>query len=867
MNNLHYKLIGKNTFIFTLIAFIFVLGNAVITKAEETSNIVFKSEQGVIYKVINESEVQIGDGENSILDLPTDLTIPEIVEFNEKQYSVTKVGAFAFSTFEDESGLVQFSGSNVENLNLPKTIEVIDKKAFHSATNLKTISFPLDSSLREIADNAFEFAGLTKFTLPDSVETIGNNAFIYNNNLVELNINKESKLKKVGQGAFKTNPKLKEIYIPEGVLSIGDAVFSGDIGLKNIIVDSKNLAYASLNGVLFTKDLTELIVYPADKIDLEYTLPKSVSKIADYAFEYNTSLRKITLNDELKEIGDFVFKNMLRLEEFNMGNQVETIGRLAFYNIANLTQLVIPDSVSSYGSNPFYNLEGLRKIVFGKNTNNLVYGFIGGEFPVLEDIVLKSENIIIDPDALNFYSSNDSKKIKYNVSSQQVKEELIAKLGIPEYNIELLPLNENSAEKEPTATEQPTTSAEKEPTATEQPTTSAEKEPTATEQPTTSAEKEPTATEQPTTSAEKEPTATEQPTTSAEKEPTATEQPVTNAEKEPTATEQPITNAEKEPTATEQPTTNAEKEPTATEQPTTSAEKEPIATEQPVTNAEKEPTATEQPITNAEKEPTATEQPTTNAEKEPTATEQPTTSAEKEPTATEQPTTSAEKEPTETEQPTTTTLKNQQETSLIDRSTRVYISFLNGVTPKESTMSVSEITIGSVYDSLKSDYNKIKLFDISLLDSSGNKVQPKGNVLVHLPIPDNFDTSKTKVYYINDNGTRITMNGYVDGEYYVFETTHFSYYALVQENTVTSSDYEETFLKNDDVGKNDTQFEKTYLDSAKQDSIISGKSEAILPQTGGNTNYWLMLIGLSIVMAILFIWSFICKYKLYNNKK
>ncbi|HFE9852948.1 TPA: leucine-rich repeat protein [Enterococcus faecalis] len=685
MNNLHYKLIGKNTFIFTLIAFIFVLGNAVITKAEETSNIVFKSEQGVIYKVINESEVQIGDGENSILDLPTDLTIPEIVEFNEKQYSVTKVGAFAFSTFEDESGLVQFSGSNVENLNLPKTIEVIDKKAFHSATNLKTISFPLDSSLREIADNAFEFAGLTKFTLPDSVETIGNNAFIYNNNLVELNINKESKLKKVGQGAFKTNPKLKEIYIPEGVLSIGDAVFSGDIGLKNIIVDSKNIEYASLNGVLFTKDLTELIVYPADKIDLEYTLPKSVSKIADYAFEYNTSLRKITLNDELKEIGDFVFKNMLRLEEFNMGNQVETIGRLAFYNVANLTQLVIPDSVSSYGSNPFYNLEGLRKIVFGKNTNNLVYGFIGGEFPVLEDIVLKSENIIIDPDALNFYSSNDSKKIKYNVSSQQVKEELIAKLGIPEYNIELLPLNENSAEKEPTATEQPTTSAEK--------------------------------------------------------------------------------------------------------------------------------------------------------------------------------------EPTETEQPTTTTLKNQQETSLIDRSTRVYISFLNGVTPKESTMSVSEITIGSVYDSLKSDYNKIKLFDISLLDSSGNKVQPKGNVLVHLPIPDNFDTSKTKVYYINDNGTRITMNGYVDGEYYVFETTHFSYYALVQENTVTSSDYEETFLKNDDVGKNDTQFEKTYLDSAKQDSIISGKSEAILPQTGGNTNYWLMLIGLSIVMAILFIWSFICKYKLYNNKK
>uniref|UniRef100_UPI00404122CF leucine-rich repeat protein n=1 Tax=Enterococcus faecalis TaxID=1351 RepID=UPI00404122CF len=450
MNNLHYKLIGKNTFIFTLIAFIFVLGNAVITKAEETSNIVFKSEQGVIYKVINESEVQIGDGENSILDLPTDLTIPEIVEFNEKQYSVTKVGAFAFSTFEDESGLVQFSGSNVENLNLPKTIEVIDKKAFHSATNLKTISFPLDSSLREIADNAFEFAGLTKFTLPDSVETIGNNAFIYNNNLVELNINKESKLKKVGQGAFKTNPKLKEIYIPEGVLSIGDAVFSGDIGLKNIIVDSKNIEYASLNGVLFTKDLTELIVYPADKIDLEYTLPKSVSKIADYAFEYNTSLRKITLNDELKEIGDFVFKNMLRLEEFNMGNQVETIGRLAFYNIANLTQLVIPDSVSSYGSNPFYNLEGLRKIVFGKNTNNLVYGFIGGEFPVLEDIVLKSENIIIDPDALNFYSSNDSKKIKYNVSSQQVKEELIAKLGIPEYNIELLPLNENSAEKEPT---------------------------------------------------------------------------------------------------------------------------------------------------------------------------------------------------------------------------------------------------------------------------------------------------------------------------------------------------------------------------------------------------------------------------------
>src|SRR5699024_6987377 len=154
--------------------------------------------------------------------------------------------------------------------------------------------------------------------------------------LAELNISLNSELQSIGEGALKTNPKLKRIYFPSKLSSVGSAPFSGTIGLREIEVSEANPYLASSNGVLFDKGLNTLISYPADKDGSQYQLPEPVSSISDYAFEYNVNLRDLKTNNNLKEINDFAFKNMLRLEKIELKEGLERLGRLAFFGTNDL---------------------------------------------------------------------------------------------------------------------------------------------------------------------------------------------------------------------------------------------------------------------------------------------------------------------------------------------------------------------------------------------------------------------------------------------------------------------------------------------------------------------------------------------------
>ena len=67
------------------------------------------------------------------------------------------------------------------------------------------------------------------------------------------------------------------------VTSIGGEAFFDCSSLSAITVDASNPAYSSVDGVLFDKNQTALIVYPAGKVG-GYTIPNSVTSIGDAAF-------------------------------------------------------------------------------------------------------------------------------------------------------------------------------------------------------------------------------------------------------------------------------------------------------------------------------------------------------------------------------------------------------------------------------------------------------------------------------------------------------------------------------------------------------------------------------------------------------
>jgi hypothetical protein len=148
----------------------------------------------------------------------------------------------------------------------------------------------------------------------------------------------------IGKLAFVGLYELKSVSIPASVSSIAENAFNncgswrvdecGDYNLVSISVATGNANYSSVDGVLFNKDKTTLILYPSDKQQDAYTIPNSVTEIKDRAF-IRTRLKSVTIP-----------------------RSVTTIGKDAFA-YSGLTSVTIPGSVTAIGDNTFAGCVGL----------------------------------------------------------------------------------------------------------------------------------------------------------------------------------------------------------------------------------------------------------------------------------------------------------------------------------------------------------------------------------------------------------------------------------------------------------------------------------------------------------------------------
>lgn len=118
-------------------------------------------------------------------------------------------------------------------------------------------------------------------------------------------------------------PRVKTLIIPASVTLVetmrGDCS-SGPYGYMNnpfseIIVDERNEHFASVDGVLLSKDMKRLICYPCGKKDREYRIPEGVETIEEEAFLNVEHLEHVYLPNSLKEIKKGAFKACVKLEE------------------------------------------------------------------------------------------------------------------------------------------------------------------------------------------------------------------------------------------------------------------------------------------------------------------------------------------------------------------------------------------------------------------------------------------------------------------------------------------------------------------------------------------------------------------------
>lgn len=130
-------------------------------------------------------------------------------------YGVTSIGTSAFT-----------GCSNVQQINIPDSVEHIDPYAFSFCKGLHTVKLP--ASLTLISEDLFaECANLKNIDIPGTVTEIGANAFSKCTAFSLTGL--PDGIKSIGAAAFENCGRIEELVLPETLEHIGEAAFTGTV--------------------------------------------------------------------------------------------------------------------------------------------------------------------------------------------------------------------------------------------------------------------------------------------------------------------------------------------------------------------------------------------------------------------------------------------------------------------------------------------------------------------------------------------------------------------------------------------------------------------------------------------------------------
>ena len=286
--------------------------------------------------------------------------------------SVTSIGGSAFSGCTGLTSVV-----------IPDSVISIGDYAFSGCTGLTSVVIP--DSVISIGDYAFSgCTGLTSVIIPDSVTSIGWDAFSDCTGLKSITI--PDSVTSIGHSVFSGCTSLKYVSIGNGVTSIGDYAFSGCSSLETIEVDIDNLAYASVDGILYNKAQTEFIHIPA-ALAGDVTIPDGVTSIGNSAFSGRYGLTSVTISDSVMSMGYQAFLGCAGLMSVTIGNGVTSIGSYAFQNCTGLTSVNMGSGIMSIGYKAFYGCKELASVTIPDSVTSIENSAFG-ECGSLESITI-----------------------------------------------------------------------------------------------------------------------------------------------------------------------------------------------------------------------------------------------------------------------------------------------------------------------------------------------------------------------------------------------------------------------------------------------------------------------------------------------
>lgn len=163
----------------------------------------------------------------------------------------------------------------------------------------------------------------------------------------------------------------KNAYIINENYPYGENIFLNALSLVSIDVNSNNQTYASVDGVLYNKELTTLLKFPVAKTNSQksysYTVLDSVTTIYQSAFKYNKMVEIINIPDSVTNIESSAFYSMENLYTINLGKNVLEIGKEAFVNCNNLNVVNLPENLKILHNGIFQRCDKLTEIYINSN--------------------------------------------------------------------------------------------------------------------------------------------------------------------------------------------------------------------------------------------------------------------------------------------------------------------------------------------------------------------------------------------------------------------------------------------------------------------------------------------------------------------
>ena len=229
--------------------------------------------------------------------------------------------------------------SSLTRIKFPSTIRKISSHAFNCCFALKEISIPDD--VTEIGSYAFgDCIAVKKLELPDTISRIDGAAFI-------------------GSGSC-----LRSLRIPDNLEGVDYTTFSYFYGLTEYTTNDSCKYYKAVDGVLYDKSMSQLVLYPMRKKDPQLVVPEGVYQILPRAAADNQYLKSITIPSTCHRIGEGVFEKCQNVTEliFPENSSLDTIEAYAFRGIG-IKELILPEGLKIIEEAAFHGVK-LNRVYF-----------------------------------------------------------------------------------------------------------------------------------------------------------------------------------------------------------------------------------------------------------------------------------------------------------------------------------------------------------------------------------------------------------------------------------------------------------------------------------------------------------------------